>query len=297
MPPTTADELRRAFLDYFERRGHTIVPSSSLIPVDRTLLLTTAGMVQFKPYMLGDEPPPYPRAASVQKCMRTTDIEVVGTTSRHLTFFEMLGNFSLGDYFKEDAIPWAWEFVVDVLGFDPDRLWVSVFDTDDEAADVWKDKVGLAPDRVQRLGEKDNFWAMGPTGLCGPSSEIYVDRGPDFGEGGGPAHGSSERYLECWNLVFMQYDRDDAGTLHDLPKRNIDTGAGLERVLALLQGTDTVFETDVLRGCLAAAERVTGRTYGADEGDDVSLRILAEHGRAMTFLVSDGVVPSNEDRG
>jgi alanyl-tRNA synthetase len=293
----TADELRQAFLDFFATRGHTVVPSSSLIPNDPTLLLTSAGMVQFKPYMLGDEPAPWARATSVQKCFRTTDIDIIGTTTRHLTFFEMLGNFSLGDYFKDQAIPFAWELMTEVFGFDPERLWVTVFETDDEAERIWRDVVGVPPARIQRLGEEDNFWAMGPTGPCGPCSEIYFDRGPEWGPDGGPAHGGAERFTEVWNLVFMQYNRLSDGTLEDLPRRNIDTGAGLERLLAVMADQRSVFETDVLRRLVAAAESLTGRTYGADEKVDVSLRILAEHGRAMTFLVSDGVVPSNEGRG
>ena len=305
MRPTTADELRRAFLGFFEGKGHTVLPSSSLVPNDPSLLFTTAGMVQFKPYMLGVEKPPWPRATTVQKSFRTTDIEIIGTTARHLTFFEMLGNFSLGDYFKEQAIPLAWELATTVFELDPDRIWVTVFETDDEAADIWADKVGVPRARIQRMGEKDNFWAMGPTGPCGPCSEMYYDRGAGFGSEGGPAHGGEERYVEFWNLVFMQYNRDADGELHDLPQRNIDTGAGLERILALLQDEQSVFETDVLRRILAVAEAVTGRRYGAGGSGvspeeaakaDVSLRILAEHGRAMTFVLGDGVMPGNEGR-
>ncbi len=296
MKSLTADELRRAFTAFFEERGHTALPSSSLVPNDPTLLLANAGMNQFKPYLLGEQPPPWPRATTVQKCFRTVDIDIIGTTTRHLTFFEMLGNFSLGDYFKEGAIPLAWEFATGVLGLDPQRIWITVFETDDEAADIWADTVGVPRERIQRMGEKDNFWSMGPTGPCGPCSEMYYDRGPDFGAEGGPAHGGEERYVEFWNLVFMQYNRDAGGELHPLPKPNIDTGAGLERIAALLQGTHSVFETDVLRRILAVAEAATGKTYGAEEAIDVSLRILAEHGRAMTFLIADGVLPGNEGR-
>ena len=296
MKSLTADELRRAFTAFFEERGHTALPSSSLVPNDPTLLLANAGMNQFKPYLLGEQPPPWPRATTVQKCFRTVEIDIIGTTTRHLTFFEMLGNFSLGDYFKEGAIPLAWEFATGVLGLDPERIWITVFETDDEAADIWADTVGVPRERIQRLGEKDNFWSMGPTGPCGPCSEMYYDRGPEFGAEGGPAHGGEERYVEFWNLVFMQYNRDAGGELHPLPKPNIDTGAGLERIAALLQGTHSVFETDVLRRILAVAEAATGKTYGADEAIDVSLRILAEHGRAMTFLIADGVLPGNEGR-
>ncbi len=296
MKPITADELRRAFLSFFESKGHTVQPSSSLVPNDPTMLLTTAGMVQFKPYMLGEQAPPWPRVTTVQKCFRTTDIDIIGTTTRHLTFFEMLGNFSLGDYFKEQAIPLAWELATTVFELEPERIWVTVFETDDEAADIWANSVGIPPERIQRMGEKDNFWAMGPTGPCGPCSELYYDRGPEFGPEGGPAHGGEERYIEFWNLVFMQYNRDEDGQLHELPQKNIDTGAGLERILALLQGEHSVFETDVLRRILSVAEAITGRAYGADEKSDSSLRIMAEHARAMTFLLADGVLPGNEGR-
>src|SRR5882762_3784064 len=206
MKPMTADELRRAFLGFFEAKGHTPQPSSSLVPNDPTLLLTNAGMVQFKPYMLGEQKPPWPRATTVQKCFRTVDIDIIGTTARHLTFFEMLGNFSFGDYFKEQAIPLAWELLTERLGLDGERLWASVYLDDDEAAAIWADAVGLPAGRIQRMGE-DNFWEMGDVGPCGPCSEIYYDRGPAYGEAGGPAHGGAERYVEIWNLVFMQYDR------------------------------------------------------------------------------------------
>ncbi len=257
-------------------------------------------MNQFLPYFLGEEVPPHRRATSVQKCVRIRgkhdDIELIGRTSRHHTFFEMLGNWSFGDYFKEGAITLAWELVTEVLGFEVDRLWVTVYETDDEAAAIWRDVIGLAPERIQRAGE-DNFWEMGETGPCGPCSEIYYDRGPEFGAGGGPMVGDEARFLEFWNLVFMQYDRQPDGSLTDLPTRNIDTGAGLERILSILQGVPSNWETDVLRPIIAEAEAATGRVYGADPEVDVALRILADHGRAMTFLVNDGVFPSNEDRG
>ncbi|MDQ3756974.1 MAG: alanine--tRNA ligase, partial [Actinomycetota bacterium] len=295
-----ANALRRAFTAFFAERGHTPVPSSSLIPHDKTVLFTVAGMVQFKPYFLGVEPAPHPRAVTVQKCMRAggkhNDLDAIGTTTRHLTFFEMLGNFSFGDYFKADAIPFAWDLVTNVFGFDPERLWITCHTTDDEAADIWRDAVGVPAERIQRMGA-DNWWQMADTGLCGPCSEIYFDRGPEFGDEGGPAGGGGEeRYIEFWNLVFMQFDRRPDGTDIELPKKNIDTGAGLERIVALSEGTTSVFETDVLRPIVAAGERATGRRYGDDEQADVSLRILADHARAMTFLVSDGVLPSNEDR-
>jgi alanyl-tRNA synthetase len=302
MPPQTADELRRAFLEFFEQRGHTIAPSASVVPVDPSLLFTNSGMVPFKPYFVGDEKPPHRNVTSVQKCVRAggkhNDLEEVGRTNRHFTFFEMLGNFSFGGYFKEEAIPWAWELYTDVLGLDPDRIWVTVYEDDDEAAAVWRETVGLAPERIQRLGDPDNFWRMADTGPCGPNSEMFWDLGPEHGPEGGPAV-SEDRFVELWNLVFMQYDEQPDGELLPLPARGVDTGAGLERNLAVLQGVETVWEIDVFRPLLATAEQVTGVKYGGFPGGehDVSLRILAEHGRTMTFVVSDGIVPSNEERG
>jgi len=295
-------EIRRAFLEFFRERDHTIVPSASLIPVDPTLLLTNAGMVPFKPYFLGEQRPPYRRAASVQKCLRTIDIDIVGTTSRHATFFEMLGNFSFGDYFKEKAIPWAYEFVTEDLGLDPETLWFTIYEDDEEAAAVWIDGVGIRPDRLQRgTAAEGTFWQMGVPGPCGPSSEIFVDRGPAFGPGGGPIEGgeaAEHRFVEVWNLVFMQHLQDEPyHVVGDLPSRNIDTGMGLERAAMVLQGVGSIFETDLVRPVLAAAERLTGTTYGTAEGSDVALRLLADHGRGLTFLISDGVVPSNEGRG
>jgi alanyl-tRNA synthetase len=263
-------------------------------------MFTNAGMIPFVPYFLGEETPPYRRAVSVQKCVRAggkhNDIDEIGRTARHLTFFEMLGNFSFGDYFKADAIPWAWELVTDVYGLDPDRLWVTVHETDDEAAEIWADATAVRSERIQRLG-KDNFWEMGETGPCGPCSEIFFDKGPDFGEGGGPAHGSDERFVEFWNLVFIQDLRRADGSLVPLARRHIDTGAGIERNLVVLSGLDSVWETDVLRPLIEAAQSVTGRTDGRDADHDASLRILADHARTVTFLVNDGVLPSNEDRG
>ncbi|HWC10758.1 MAG TPA: alanine--tRNA ligase [Acidimicrobiales bacterium] len=300
-PITKEDQLRRAFPGFFVDRGHTLVPSMGLIPHHPAApMFANAGMNQFLPYILGEESPPAPRAPSVQKCVRVRgkhdDIANIGVTWGHLTFFEMLGNFSFGDYFKEGAIPFAWELLTDVLGLDPDRLWVTVHDSDDEGAEVWQDAIGVPPERIQRMGD-DNFWEMGETGPCGPCSEVYFDKGPEFGEGGGPAHGAPARFREIWNLVFMQYDRQPDGTLKPLPMRIIDTGAGLERCLTVLQGVDSVFDTDVLRPLVDAAATATGRTYGDDPEVDVSLHILADHARSMSFLVSDGVFPSNEDRG
>jgi alanyl-tRNA synthetase len=291
-----ASQLRRAFLDFFAERGHAVVPSASLIPHDPSILFTIAGMVPFKPYFLGEEPAPWPRATSVQKCFRTADIDIIGTTTRHCTFFEMLGNFSFGDYFKEGAIEMAWDLVTELLGLEAEQLWVTVHESDDEAEAIWRDGIGLDPAHIQRMGE-DNFWRMGDTGPCGPCSEIYYDKGPAFGHEGGPAHGGAERYVEIWNLVFMQYNRDADGELSGLPKTNIDTGAGLERLVPILNGTDSVFATDAFTGLLEAAQSVTGKRYGVHEADDVQLRILADHGRAMTMLVADGVLPSNEGRG
>jgi alanyl-tRNA synthetase len=290
-------EIRQAFIDFFVARDHEYRPSSSLIPVDPTLLMTNAGMVPFKPYFLGEEEPPWPRAVSVQKCVRTVDIDIIGTTQRHLSFFEMLGNFSFGDYFKEKAIPWGYEFVTDSLGLDPDRLWFTVHETDDEAAEIWIETVGVPPERVQR-GGKDNFWQMGIPGPCGPSSEIFYDKGEEFGGTGGPIGGAEDRYVEIWNLVFMQNIQDAPyHVVGDLPAKNIDTGMGLDRIAAVLQDVPSVFDIDTTREVLRTAERYTRLEYGASERDDVSLRILADHGRTVTFLIGDGVIPSNDGRG
>jgi alanyl-tRNA synthetase len=296
-----ADGLRATFTGFFAGRAHEVVPSSSLVPAHpRAPLFTNAGMNQFIPYFLGEETPPFRRATSVQKCVRIRgkhdDIELVGRTTRHLTFFEMLGNFSFGDYFKADAIPWAWELLTDELGLDGDRLWASVYTEDDEAAGIWRDVVGMPADRIQRMGE-DNFWEMGETGPCGPSSEIYYDRGPELGPEGGPLAGGEERYVELWNLVFTQYDRQADGTLEPLPRPNIDTGAGLERVLTVLEDVPSIWETGVLRPIIARAESLSGRTYGEDPEVDVSLRVLADHARSTAMLIADGVLPSNDGRG
>ena len=299
MTPGTAfdaDQLRAAFTRFFVDRGHTPVPSASLIPHDPSVLFTIAGMVPFKPFFLGDELPPWPRATSVQKCFRTNDIDVVGTTHRHCTFFEMLGNFSFGDYFKADAIPLAWELVTEVLGIDGERLWITVHESDDDAEQIWRDAVGVPAGRIQRLGE-DNLWTMGDTGPRGPSSELFFDKGPDYGDDGGPAFGGAERFVEIWNLVFMQYNRTPDGAVEPLPRPSIDTGAGLERILPVLQGVDSIFATDLFAPMIETAQFLTGHTYGEDERADVGLRILADHGRAMSMLVSDGVLPANEGRG
>ncbi len=297
--PRGADELRQAFVDFFVVRGHTPVPSASVIPVDPTVLFTIAGMIPFKSYFTGDETPPFTRAVSVQKCVRAggkhNDLDDIGRTNRHFSFFEMLGNFSFGDYFKAEAIRFAWEFYTQVMEVDTDRLWVTVYEKDDEAERIWRDEIGFPAERIQRLGE-DNFWRMGDTGPCGPSSEVFWDLGPDHGPEGGPIT-DSDRYIEIWNLVFMTYDQRADGTRVPLPKPSIDTGAGLERNLMVAQRVDAIWDIDVFQPLIAAAERATGVAYGTSETQDISLRILGEHARTMTFMVSDGVRPSNQERG
>ncbi len=296
-----AKELRRRFVEFFTERDHREIPSASLIPHDQTLLFVNSGMVPFKPYFVGEEKPPHPRAVTVQKCVRAggkhNDLDEVGRTQRHLTFFEMMGNFSFGDYFKETAIPQAWEFFTEVLGLDPDRLWVTVHLSDDEAEEIWANEVGVPRERIQRLDE-DNWWRMADTGPNGPCSEIFWDKGPRYGPEGGPENPEAEdRYVEIWNLVFMQFETDEEGNSKPLPKPSIDTGAGLERILSVLQEKDSVFEIDEMARLIATASHVTGYELGADDNSDLALRVLAEHARTMTFLISDGVFPSNEDRG
>ena len=302
---SSANDLRKAFEGFFASKAHTVVPSASLIPHDPTVLFTVAGMVPFKPYFVGDEAAPFKRAVTVQKCTRAggkhNDLDEVGRTKRHLVFFEMMGNFSFGDYFKSDAIPWAWELVTEVFGFDGDRLWITVHESDDEAEQIWHDVVGVPMDRIQRLGDEDNFWQMGDSGPCGPCSEIHIDRGPAFGPEGGPLHDPhGDRYMEFWNLVFMQYNQAKDGSRTPLPKPSIDTGAGLERILALMQGTDSVWETDVLFPMIESAQSLTSKKYKIGDYNDresFSLRVLAEHARSSMMLVNDGVFPSNENRG
>jgi len=297
------DRIREEFLRFFEERGHKRVPSSSLIPPPESgLLLTNAGMNQFIPYFLGHAPAPFPRATTDQKCFRALDIDNVGHTARHLTFFEMLGNFSFGDYFKAEAVAWAFELVTEGYGIDPDRIWVTVLDEDADAVAAW-DAVGLPASRIVRRGKLDengefaNFWSTHAPGPCGPCSEIFVDRGSRFGPDGGPDV-DEERFMEIWNLVFIQDETDDGvNVVGSLPAKNIDTGSGLERVATVLQGVDNVFETDLLRPLLEVAESLAGRKHGLDERDDVSLKVIAEHGRATTFLIADGIQPSNEGRG
>jgi alanyl-tRNA synthetase len=291
-----AAQLRSIFLDYFAQNGHTIVPSASLIPHDPSLLFTVAGMVPFKPYFLGEQVPDFDRAVTIQKCFRAPDIDIIGTTQRHLTFFEMMGNFSFGDYFKEGAIQYAWGLITEGFGLDPERLWVTVHNSDDVAEELWRDMIGVRPERIQRLDE-DNFWDMGETGPCGPCSEIFFDKGAQFGADGGPAFGGDDRFVEFWNLVFMQYEKGPGGSMTELPKQNIDTGSGFERVLSILNGVESVFATDLFAPLLETAARALNTPYGRDEVTDVAIRRIADHGRAMTMLVADGVLPSNEGRG
>jgi alanyl-tRNA synthetase len=300
-----SNEIRSRFLSFFEARGHRVVPSSSLVPAnDPTLLFTNAGMNQFKDVFLGLEKRDYTRACSVQKCVRAggkhNDLEQVGRTARHHTFFEMLGNFSFGDYFKKEAIPWAWELVTKDFAIPREKLYVTVFREDDEAAEIWAGDVGLPRDRIARLDEKDNFWAMGDTGPCGPCSEIHYDLGPAASDLGHPDCAfpcDCGRYVELWNLVFMQFNRDEHGVLTPLPKPCVDTGAGLERLAAVLQGKISNFDTDLFQPLIEEAASLAGLEYGAGGDTDVSLRIIADHSRAATFLISDGVLPSNEGRG
>jgi alanyl-tRNA synthetase len=300
-------EIRRRWLRFFEERGHTIVPSASLIADDPTLLLVPAGMVPFKPYFLGEAKPPFARATSVQKCVRTPDIEEVGKTTRHGTFFQMCGNFSFGDYFKEGAIRFAWELLTTSqdeggYGLEPEKLWITVYEQDDEAEQIWRDVIGVPAERIQRLGMGSNFWSMGVPGPCGPASEINYDRGPEFGVEGGPAV-NDERYVEIWNLVFMQYVRgegqgkDDFPILGELPAKNIDTGLGLERLAMILQGVQNMYETDTLRVVIDKATELTGVRYGRSHDTDVALRVVADHMRTSMMLIGDGVTPGNEGRG
>ena len=298
-----ANSMRRAFTDFFVERGHTLVPSAGLIPNHPTApMFTNAGMNQFVPYFLGEEKPPFPRATSVQKVVRLSgkhnDVDEVGKTRRHCTFFEMLGNFSFGDYFKEDAIAFAWDLLTEVVGFDGDRLWITVHETDNEAEAIWHEKVGVPIERIQRLGDKDNFWEMGETGPCGRNSEIHLDTGAKWGDPGGPAFGGSDRYIEFWNLVFMENFRHPDRSVTDLPNKNVDTGCGMERMLMLLQDKPTWFETDIIRPIIATVESLSGTAYDPDGGDvTFAQRLVADHARTMTFLIADAVAPSNEGRG
>ncbi|TSA12327.1 MAG: alanine--tRNA ligase [Deltaproteobacteria bacterium] len=300
----TGQEIRKKFIEYFITKGHTLVKGSSLVPADDpTLLFTNAGMIQFKQVFLGGERRDYVRAVSVQKCMRAggkhNDLENVGRTARHHTFFEMLGNFSFGDYFKEEAIAFAWEFLTGHLKLPVEKLWVSVYEQDSEAYEIWRTKIGLPAERMVRLGEKDNFWAMGDTGPCGPCSEILIDQGEEIGcrKPDCRVGCDCDRYLELWNLVFMQYYRNEKGELHPLPRPSIDTGMGLERIAAVLQGKKSNYESDLFQEVIAAIARLSGTSYGRIEARDMAMRVIADHSRAASFLIADGVLPSNEGRG
>src|SRR5918994_1606987 len=301
----TSDEIRERFLSYFAERGHHRLPSAPLVPRnDPSTLLISAGMPPLNPSFLGPESPPSVRLASSQKCFRTVDIDNIGRTYRHLTFFEMLGNFSIGDYFKQGAVEFAWDFSREGFGFDADDIWVTVFEgdealglgPDEEAIEAWL-SVGVPRERIVPLSREDNFWQAGPTGPCGPCSELYLDRGLEFGAPDELPGSDGERFLEYWNLVFMQYDQDPVGVLTPLPAKNIDTGLGLNRLAAIMQGTTSVFETDQIKPLVTLGEELSGRTYGESQETDRALRILADHTRGMSFLVADGVVPSNEERG
>ncbi len=292
-------EIRKEFLEYFEEKNHLVLPSFSLVPKDdKSLLLIGAGMAPLKKYYTGEATPENSRMATSQKCIRTGDIENVGITDRHATFFEMLGNFSFADYFKEEAIQWAWEFLTENLQISEDKLWATVYKEDDEAKDLWIDMIGMDPDKVIKLGKKDNFWEL-EVGPSGPCSEIYFDRGENVGCGESTCAPGCEcdRFLEVWNLVFTQYDKDSKGNYNLLPNPNIDTGMGLERIAAVLEGVDSIFEIEAIREILEEVEKITDKNYGKDESNDISIRIITDHSRAITFLVSDGVVPSNEGRG
>ena len=300
-------EIKRRWLEFFEKKGHTVVPSAPLISQDPTLMFVVAGMVPFIPYMTGVLPAPFSRATSVQKCVRTLDIDEVGKTTRHGTFFQMNGNFSFGDYFKKEAIAFAWELLTSSqadggYGFDPEKLWVTVYKDDDEAIQYWLEQTSIPLERIQRRGMRDNYWSTGQRGPAGPCSEIYFDRGPAYGVEGGP-EADEDRYIEIWNLVFMQYERADGGTkdhfeiLGELPKKNIDTGMGLERVAFIMQGVENIYEIDQVRPIIDVASRLSGKKYGQVEQDDVRMRVIADHLRSALMLMSDGVTPSNEGRG
>ncbi len=296
----TGAELRRKFLDYFSLHDHLVLPSASLIPKDDpSLLLTVAGMVPFKPYFQGKAVPPHPRLATCQKCLRTPDLEQVGRTARHHTFFEMLGNFSIGDYFKKEAIAWAWEFLTKELGLPPEDLWITVYHEDHEAAEIWHKDIGVPREKIVPLGKESNFWEAGSVGPCGPCSEIIVDLGPERGCGSPDCGVECDcgRYLEVWNLVFTEFNREEDGSLSKLPRKNIDTGMGLERIASVMQNVPNNFETDLLFPLVEEAVKVSGVSYGASPESDVALKVIADHARAVAFLIADGVIPSNEGRG
>jgi alanyl-tRNA synthetase len=293
------NQLRHAFLKFFEEKDHLIMPSASLVPKsDKSLLLINSGMAPLKAYFTGQETPPSPRVTTCQKCIRTPDIDIVGKTARHGTFFEMLGNFSFGDYFKREAIVWAWEFVTEVLKLPLERLWVTIYLEDDEAYEIWTDVVGLDPQRIVRMGKEDNFWEIG-VGPCGPCSEIFFDRGKEHGCGSDNcAIGCDcDRFVEFWNLVFTQFDRDEEGNYHPLEHPSIDTGMGLERIAAIMQGVNSLFEVDTIKNIMKEASRISGIRYGDNANTDISLRVITDHIRGTVFMISDGIIPSNEGRG
>ena len=293
------NELRKMYLDFFESKGHLAMPSFSLVPQnDNSLLLINAGMAPLKPYFTGQEIPPRTRVTTCQKCIRTGDIENVGKTARHGTFFEMLGNFSFGDYFKTEAIHWSWEFLTKVLEIPEDRLYPSVYLEDDEAFDIWNKEIGVAKDRIFRFGKEDNFWEHG-AGPCGPCSEIYFDRGEKYGCGkpGCTVGCECDRYMEIWNNVFTQFENDGEGHYTELKQKNIDTGMGLERLATVMQDVDSIFDVDTIKAIRDKVCEFAGAEYGQDEKKDVSIRVITDHIRSVTFMVSDGIMPSNEGRG
>lgn len=295
----SGNDLREKFLEFFESKNHKRMPSASLVPDDPSILLTIAGMVPFKPYFLGKSVPPSLRMTTSQKCVRTNDLDNVGRTARHHTFFEMLGNFSVGDYFKKEVIPWSWEFLTKVLEIPEEKLWISVYEEDDDAFNIWHNNVGIPVERIKRMGKEDNFWEMGATGPCGPCSEIYFDFGPERGcdKPDCSVGCDCDRYIEVWNLVFMEFNRDEHGVLTPLPQQNIDTGMGLERIAAVMQNAKTNFDTDLLLPIIKHVETISGRKYNDNKADDMALRVIADHTRAIIFLICDGVLPGNEGRG
>ena len=293
------NELRRMFLEFFESKGHLAMKSFSLVPHnDNSLLLINSGMAPLKPYFTGQEIPPRRRVTTCQKCIRTGDIENIGKTARHGTFFEMLGNFSFGDYFKHEAIAWSWEFLTQVVGLDPDRLYPSVYENDDEAFAIWQNEIGIAPERIFRFGKEDNFWEHG-SGPCGPCSEIYYDRGEKYGCGkpGCTVGCDCDRYMEVWNNVFSQFDNDGHGNYSELKQKNIDTGMGLERLAVVVQDVDSIFDVDTIRALRDRVCELSGKEYHKEHAWDVSIRIITDHIRSATFMISDGILPSNEGRG
>ena len=290
------NEIRKMFLDYFESQGHLVLKSFSLVPHnDNSLLLINAGMAPLKPYFTGQEIPPRRRVATCQKCIRTGDIENVGKTARHGTFFEMLGNFSFGDYFKHEAIHWTWEFLTKIIGLDPNRLYPTVFEEDDEAFEIWTKEIGLAPERIHRFDKSENFWEHG-SGPCGPCSEVYYDRGEKYGKDE-YVGSEGDRFMEVWNNVFTQFENDGQGHYTELKNKNIDTGMGLERLAVVVQDVDSIFEVDTIKALLDEVAGIAGTKYKEDEKKDVSLRLITDHIRSCTFMISDGIMPSNEGRG